>query len=360
VDYGGVFDLFYKLPALKKEGVKIHLHCFEYGRSEQPMLNTHCETVRYYERRRGAKGFSFRLPHIVQSRKNDELLSTLLKDDHPILMEGIHCTWLLNDARFERRVCFIRLHNVENIYYRNLFKLTTSWLKKFYYLQESRLLLNYEKKIASKAACITVAERDGEVYRTLGCQKLYHLPVFLPGWQIKNKEGIGTFCLYHGDLSVAENEQAALWLIKQIFSQVDIPLVVSGKNPSSKLHAIAGGKNNICLVANPQEGDLQDMIEKAQINILPTSTNTGIKLKLINALFNGRHCIVNKSTVEGTNLAPACHIASDPAAWISKVSELMQKPFTADDTVIRHQLITEVFNNETNAKRLIQLVWQSP
>jgi hypothetical protein len=36
VDYGGVFDLFYKLPALHDQGVKIHLHCFEYGRGEQP------------------------------------------------------------------------------------------------------------------------------------------------------------------------------------------------------------------------------------------------------------------------------------------------------------------------------------
>ena len=36
VDYGGVFDLFYKIKALSEAGVKIHLHCFEYGRGQQP------------------------------------------------------------------------------------------------------------------------------------------------------------------------------------------------------------------------------------------------------------------------------------------------------------------------------------
>ena len=33
-DYGGAIDVFYKLKALNQEGVKIHLHCFEYGRGK--------------------------------------------------------------------------------------------------------------------------------------------------------------------------------------------------------------------------------------------------------------------------------------------------------------------------------------
>ena len=49
-----------------------------------------------------------------------------------------------------------------------------------------------------------------------------------------------------------------------------------------------------CLVANPSEMEMQDMIAKAQINILPSFNNTGIQIKLLNALFNGRHCLVNK------------------------------------------------------------------
>ena len=36
------------------------------------------------------------------------------------------------------------------------------------------------------------------------------------------------------------------------------------------------------------------MIAKAQINILPSYTHTGIKIKLVNAIFNGRHCLVNE------------------------------------------------------------------
>jgi hypothetical protein len=114
VDYGGVFDLFYKLPALQAAGVLIHLHCYDYGRGRQPELYKYCHQVKYYERAELNKSFSFKLPHIVSSRTNEALSSELLKDKYPILMEGIHSTWILNDNRFENRKKFVRLHNVDS------------------------------------------------------------------------------------------------------------------------------------------------------------------------------------------------------------------------------------------------------
>ena len=114
VDYGGVFDLFHKIRALHEAGIRVHLHCFEYGRGRQPMLNKYCEEVHYYCRHEGHKGFSHRLPYIVCSRSNGQLLDRLLEDDYPILLEGVHCTYLLNDERFEGRKIILRLHNVED------------------------------------------------------------------------------------------------------------------------------------------------------------------------------------------------------------------------------------------------------
>ena len=41
-DYGGVVDVFYKIKALSLLGIKIHLHCFEYGRKHAAVLNELC------------------------------------------------------------------------------------------------------------------------------------------------------------------------------------------------------------------------------------------------------------------------------------------------------------------------------
>ena len=46
--YGGVIDVFYKIKAFYEAGIKIHLHCFEYGRGKAAELEGLCESVSYY------------------------------------------------------------------------------------------------------------------------------------------------------------------------------------------------------------------------------------------------------------------------------------------------------------------------
>jgi glycosyltransferase involved in cell wall biosynthesis len=353
VDYGGVFDLFYKLPALQNLGVKIHLHCFDYGRGEQPALIKYCASVHYYKRN---KQFFSSLPYIVISRKNDDLLRNLLKDDHPILMEGIHCTYLLNDTRFANRKCFVRLHNVEFEYYKGLHQTATSFLKKLYYKRESKLLYKYEKSIASKATFLSVTEKDADTYRReFDCRDINYLSLFLPEWKVSSAEGKGNYCLYQGDLSVDANEKAALWLMKDVFADNDMPLVIAGKNPSGKLMKLQH-KKNISLVANPSEVEMQDMIAKAHINILPSFTNTGIKLKLLNALYNGKHIVCNNATVEGTGFESLCHVAEDAKALKQIITELYQLNFTSSEIEARKTLLNSHFNNEKNAEQMVQWI----
>ena len=99
------------------------------------------------------------------------------------------------------------------------------------------------------------------------------------------------------------------------------------------------------------------MIEKAQVNILPSFDGKGIKVKLLNALFNGRHCIVNDATVEGTGLEPATHIASSARGFKSILIQLYHQPFPPEEVVLRKQLLEKEYNNELNVKRLIQWIW---
>ena len=356
VDYGGVFDLFYKLPALQQQGVKIHLHCFRTDRPKQTILNKFCESVDYYQRETGVGGLSVNNPYIVSSRRNEKLLKKLTEDDYPILMEGVHCTHLLNDKRFERRHCFVRLHNVEHIYYRHLYENATSVLKKLYFYRESKLLAQYEKHIAKKAVYWSVTEKDAEVYRQLGYDN-QSLPLFLPDWKVKTIEGKGTFCLYHGDLSVDENERAAMWLTENVFDDLDIPFIIAGKNPSKRLSRHIHKKNTSCLIANPDEREMQDLIAKAHINIIPSFNSTGIKLKLINALFNGRYCVANEAAADGSGLEKICHIASDADSFKTLVNDLYEKPFENIDITKRHAVLDSMFNNEANARQMVKWIF---
>lgn len=355
VDHGGIVDLFYKIKALHQLGVKIHLHCFTLEHGPQEELNKYCATVKYYPRKKRVSRLSLRLPFIVNSRVSSEMVNELKKDDHPVLMEGIHSTHSLFKDELGDRVIMVRLHNTEFEYYRQLAKLERNIFKRSYFLFESLLLKKYEQVIAGKKAIfLAVSKQDAHIYmQRFHAQYVRYLPVFLPYTLAIGKEGKGCFCLYHGNLSVNENEHAAIWLLRNVFNRSTIPFVIAGKDPSKKLITLAHIHPHTCLVANPTNEELQDLISKAQVHLLPSFNNTGVKLKLLNALSNGRHCLVNPAAVLGSELGPYCHIAVDAVSFQQKLSELFALDFTEEEIQKRQGLLQREYNAEENAKKLI-------
>ncbi|WP_235918510.1 glycosyltransferase [Sediminibacterium soli] len=343
---------------MQKQGVQIHLHCFDYGRGKQANLEKYCASVHYYERFTGHTSITNKLPYIVSSRRNESLLARLLQDDHPILMEGIHCTYLLNDPRFIGRKCFVRLHNVEYQYYRELSRNASLSFRKLYYGIESWLLRRYEKKIANKAVFFSVTTADAIKYSTsLHCGDISTIPVFLPDWKLVSKEGPGNYCLYQGDLGVDTNEKAAIWLLQKVFSKIELPLVIAGKNPSVKLETLVKENPRAVLIGNPSQEQMQTLIADAQIHLLPSYTTTGIKLKLLNALFNGRHCVVTPETVEGTELESTCHIAASANNFAEIIELLYHQRFMENDILVRKELLQNRFDNCRNAELIVKKIW---
>jgi glycosyltransferase involved in cell wall biosynthesis len=357
-DYGGVFDLFYKIKALHEAGIKIQLHCFTSGREEQPILETFCDQVYYYPRKVGHKGFSHQLPYIVCSRSSPELLERLLQDEFPVLLEGVHCSYLTQDTRFTDRKILLRLHNVESVYYKQLAKSSTSWFKRLYYLRESAVLRKYEQRIASGWQLLAVTQSDADMAAiSYQSNNITVIPVFLPFQQVESPQGTGCYCLYHGNLSVDENEKAVIWLLKNVFDDLTVPFLVAGKNPGQKLRRVIAKSRSCCLVPDPSDQELKDIIAKAQLHVIPSFNSTGIKLKLLNALFNGRHCVVNKAAAEGAGIKELCHIAENAADFKKAIRLLYERPFTFNDLQLRREKLQHQYNNNKTANRLIAQIW---
>lgn len=357
-DYGGVIEVFHTIRSLHELGVSIHLHCYEYGRGMQPELNRYCASVNYYTRKTGHGGVSLEWPYIMASRKDETLMQRLLQDNYPILLEGLHCAWPLFDSRFTNRKMVLRAHNVEFLYYRGLARSTSKLLPKCYYWWESRLLKPIETKVAASSPVLAFNDRDARTFRELSdAANCRVIPPFIPYGEIKCQTGVGYFCLYHGNLSVPENDKAARFLLRDVFGELNIPFVVAGKNPSRQLERLAHRQKHTCLVANPGPAEINDLIQKAQINILPAFNATGIKLKLINAIYNGRHCIVNDAAVSGTGLEPACHIAGNPESFKSLVLQLFHRPFEDEEVLLRKKLTQGLFDNKKNGEALIKCLW---
>jgi glycosyltransferase involved in cell wall biosynthesis len=352
-DYGGVVDIFFKIKALHELGFAIHLHCFEYGKGVQPELEKYCKEVFYYPRQEGHKGFSLKYPYIVSSRHDEELWKRLNADKHPVLLEGVHCTYGLTNGLLKKKNVAIRLHNVEFEYYKQLAQWENSFARKAYMHHESRLLKRYEQELKD-FKILAISADDIKTYkRQFKATNITQLPAFIPNTSVTSKEGQGTFILYHGNLSVAENEKAATWLLTKVFHELEIPFVIAGKNPSEKLKLLAHAKPHTCIVENPGEVELNDLIQKAQVHILPSFSTAGIKLKLLNAVFNGRHVLVNDEMIHGTGLESACQLANNPTEFKYQAFRLFHKAFTNNEILLREQLLIKYFNNEEHAKQLM-------
>ena len=99
------------------------------------------------------------------------------------------------------------------------------------------------------------------------------------------------------------------------------------------------------------------MISKAQINVIPSLTSTGMKVKLINALSNGKHCIVNNATIEGSDLSEICYKANTAPEFENLIRELFNTPYTSKDRENRATILAEMFNNTNNAAQQVKWIW---
>ncbi len=86
------------------------------------------------------------------------------------------------------------------------------------------------------------------------------------------------------------------------------------------------------------------------------SRSAGIKLKLINALFRGRFCIVNEQMVSGTGLSKLCYVRNSAAAIRQTIEALINAPFERSRVEERRALLETEFSNELNAKKLMEII----
>ena len=353
-NYGGVIDVFYRVKALSEAGVKVHLHCFEYGRGEQEILKR-CFEVKYYKRDTSfAKQLSL-TPFIVNSRRSEALVQDLLKDNYPILCEGLHTTAVLLDKRLKNRKIYVRAHNVEHDYYNGLGDTERCGWKRLFYHIEAWKLKRYEPVLKKVAGIFAISQKDC-AYFAQRFKNVVLVPGFSATDSVCSETGRGEYVLYHGNLSVRENEDAAKWLIENVFSELDLNCIVSGLDPSDKLIKLAEKYSNVTLVANPDDAEMIDLLRQAQVNILVTNQPTGLKLKLLNALYNGRFCLVNSDMVKGTSLESLCVVADEPEQMISEIKRLMEEDFTEDDIEERDAQMKQLYDNEANARKIIEAI----
>lgn len=352
-DYGGVIDVYYKIQALKETGFQVILHCFQYGsRQRSDQLETCCQSVYYYNRSRSIIGQFSSLPFIVKSRSSRQLLDNLCKDRFPILFEGIHTTFWINHERLKGRKKLLRMHNIEWKYYAGLALREKNLFRKIYFRLESLRLKRYEHWLQQvpDIHIFAISENECCYFSESGFKMVTLLSPFHPFDRILSQPGRGNFVLFHGNLGIADNRDAALFLMDKVFDNLPFHLIIAGKNPDKTLLTNAAKTNGrVEIIADPDESKMRHLLAEAQVHVLWSFQSEGVKLKLFYALSEGRFVIANRAVVEGSGLKALVEVADS----VEKAKELLKKVFEqnfSNSEIVKRE---EVLNRQRSRQMLV-------
>lgn len=357
-DYGGVIDVFYQIRTLFRAGIKIHLHCFQYGgKIPHPELNKYCVSVRYYKRKTGLLSFFSNQPYIVKSRLSRKLEKRLLRNKFPILCQGIHSSGIILNPKFAKRNIIVRAGNVEHKYYHALAEKETSFLKRFYYKSEAKKLELWEKKLTSVNSIVTISNEDYQYFSSeFPDKKVIRAYGFNAVDEISGAVGKGGYALFHANLTVPENIDIAEIIIEKIAPITDYQFVIAGKSPSQDLLSKALSQKNVKIIGSPSEFKMQTLIEDAHIHLMLTRQATGFKLKLITSLFEGRYVIANDEMLQGSGLENCVIVSNTVEDIMSNIHKYMKLSFSEEELEKRKSCISKDYYNYKKAEDIIALL----
>ena len=348
-NYGGAIDVFYKIKALSNLGVTIHLHAFYDHRCDVSGLEQFCSSIKLYKRNKSiVKHFSL-LPFSVNTRVNTDLIQHLKRNKAPILFESLICSKPLDDLSMTHKT-IVRCHNIEHDYSLGLSKSEQSPLCKLAFYIESLKLKRFEKILNKANSLLSLSHYEVSYFEKAIKSNVLFTPVFQGYESIAALTEFGDYALYHGDLSISDNLKSVQFLV-DVFSETNHKLIVASSRIPKYLSAKNKSVSNVDFVQVINHKHLSALVKKAHVNVLYSFQRSGTKLKLFSALYNGRHCIVNKNIVDDSSVLDCCEIAETKANYIMKVEMMFKTPYVLSAKRVK---ALQPYNALKNAKSLLE------
>ncbi|HRH57611.1 MAG TPA: glycosyltransferase [Chitinophagales bacterium] len=199
-------------------------------------------------------------------------------------------------------------HNCEYLIWKRYANIERSVLKKVALLNQAYRIKKYEQEICRKATIILAAPNDTDELVKIGADKTKFLETYHLGDDNLLNEPALDFnktekaLLYIGTLSWEANIDGLVWFCNEIWQSVkqqhpDIKLYIVGKKPDVRLKEIADKDNQIILTGFVEK--VEPYFQKSRIFITPLRFGSGIKVKVVNALYRGIPCVTTSIGTEG-------------------------------------------------------------
>ncbi len=254
------------------------------------------------------------------SEQIQQKVNSWLEDIDVIIVDHYEMGAYVPDA-FKGKV-ILHAHNAEYVLWQRLAKVLPRSIKKAAVLAEVSRIKRAEKKYGFRANMIWAAPNDIKKLNALGLsfskfQATYHLGddqlLLKPELQFNAKNKT---LLFVGTLSWEANIQGLLWFIEKVFplllkQEKEVQLMVVGKNPDMRLLNAAARYSQILFKGFVE--DLEQVYQKASVAIAPLTFGSGMKVKVLEAMYRGIPMVTTSVGIEGIEHANDCvAVADDP------------------------------------------------
>ncbi|SFW20286.1 TIGR03087 family PEP-CTERM/XrtA system glycosyltransferase [Nitrosovibrio sp. Nv17] len=251
---------------------------------------------------------------------------------------------------------------------------TRGWPMNWIYRRESRLLLEYERRVAAEfdgAAFVSAAEAD--LFRRLAPEaatKVTHFnngvdtDYFSPGREYPNPYAAsGRILVFTGAMDYWANVDAVEWFVRDIFPALrrrlpDIEFHIVGARPTARvmtLSAVAGVR-----VAGSVP-DIRPYLAHASLAVAPLRIARGIQNKVLEAMAMEKTVIASPQAMEGICALPGKEllVAANEREFVQQIIALLQHPAHQARGQLARARILKDYTWESGLARVDALLSQS-
>lgn len=225
-------------------------------------------------------------------------------------------------------------HNIESQLMQRRAEFERGWLQRRYVSREAAKLRQLEARVAgSFRSNITVSDADAAELRSICPGAVTEvIPNGVDTRYFTPRRGEETQTLvFTGGMNMFANRDGVDWFLESVWPAIKsrvpgVRFVAIGQRPSERLQEAAARDSAVEAPGFVQ--DVRPAVARAAVYIVPLRVGGGTRLKVLDAMAQGKAIVSTTLGAEGIDVRPGEHLvlADDAHAFADRVVELMQRP----------------------------------
>jgi glycosyltransferase involved in cell wall biosynthesis len=315
---GGRIYTWERLKQLKRNNNSICLYTLVENNEfvDFDKLNLVCESVNVYNRKKSyiKALLNIKKPYSVVSRFVREMYFDIKRriENYNIDLIIIDIPEMLINCPYDNTVNkVVTQHNIEYKLFKDISKNSRNIFKKIIYFFEYIKMKKFEKFFYKNniiQGCTFISSKELQEFRVMFPKiKSACIP---QGYNLDSNIYTESFIkndrknnmIFTGKMDYEPNVQAVKWFCKDILPIIEkrihnIKFYIVGKNPTKEVKNLQQDNN---VIVTGKVRDMKNYFDKTNLCVIPLLSGGGVKIKLFEALGNGKIVVATSKGVEGT------------------------------------------------------------